>query len=302
MTHTTHTGRSPVEVASDLITLVEAGSRVALDMQANASLRVSHKGTDLGQALTAADLAIGDLFRRALGSRLIEEETADAISKNEVRTLLSEPDWTFVADPIDGTKPFAGGLASWGIMIGACRSGWPEVGVIALPVWEGNRAAPGNLSPGDRVGLLLAAWDGQAFIAPTRNGCRTCELTPLRPPAVQRFHVGWLPVAAQRYTLDYSKGLFPWCESAFVADAARLALGELDATTFNHKLWDLTAPLPILMALGFRLYHWPDLQPPPDESVADLFDGDHTCHDDLWLICRDVKTATTLGGAIKRAS
>ena len=125
-------------------------------------------------------------------------------------------------------------------------------------------------------------------------------LAALRRPGRQTSHVGWLPVGASSYTLDYSLGFFPWSESSFASDAALLALGGLDATPFSHKLSDLAAPLPILEALGYGLYHWPDLAA-PDRLIPAMFDEHHSCHNDLWLVCRNLEQASALSAAIRKA-
>src|SRR4051812_12171390 len=67
-------------------------------------LNVEHKGDGLGEALTDADLAISRMLHSRFGPRLIEEETAAALGYAEAKRMLSEPAWTFIGDPIDGSK------------------------------------------------------------------------------------------------------------------------------------------------------------------------------------------------------
>jgi len=261
---------------------------------------VTHKDTGLGQALTEADLAVSHLLHARLGPRLIEEETVDQLGYDHAKKLLGEDEWTFVGDPIDGTKAYAAGLASWGTMVAACRSGWPRAGVMSLPAWFDDRADPFAVRhAADQRGLLLAAIDGVAYWAPTRAGQRTQELQRLQRPDRCTHHIGWLPVAAQRYTLDYEQGFFPWSESSAVSDAALLALGRIDATCVNHMLWDSAAILPVLEALGFELYRWPDLARRPDQLI-DVFDQRFSGHDALWLMCRDQAAAQGLARAVRR--
>ena len=56
--------------------------------------------------------------------------------------MLARDAWTFVGDPIDGTRPFAGGLSGWGVMVAACRAGWPRACVMNLPAWNEDRSRP----------------------------------------------------------------------------------------------------------------------------------------------------------------
>ncbi|WP_232627909.1 inositol monophosphatase family protein [Methylobacterium sp. Leaf118] len=283
-----------------MLTFVEEAAAIALTMRA-AGLAVSHKAGDLGQALTEADLAISRMLHARFGPRLIEEETAGSLGRAEAAALLRQEEWTFIADPIDGTKPYAGGLNGWGTMIAACRGGAPEIGVLLLPAWSEPRDRIGMAVPPDQArGLLLTAFEGRAAWAPTLGGRRTEALRPIPLPTARTYHVGWLCNASKRFVLDYEQGFFPWCESGAIADAALVASGRLDATTFDHKLWDLAPALPIFKALGLRLYHWPDLAEAP-AAVIDLFDERFSAHDDLWLLCRTRQDAAEFAAAIRRA-
>ena len=264
-------------------------------------LAVAHKDGDLGQALTQADERISVMMSAAFGPRLIEEETASAWTSPRVRQTLAERDWTFIGDPIDGTKPFAGGLPGWGTMIAACRDGWPVASVIGLPAWVDERDRPGlAMQAAPQRGLLIAAAGARSFCSPMVDGRMTGPLRPLLRPPGNSYHIGWLPVAAQNFTLDYCRGFFPWCESGVVSDAASLATGRLAATTFNAKLWDLAPVLPIYRAAGMTLFGWPDLRPPPDH-ILDMFDDDFTSGEALWIAAPDAPTARRIAEAIRRA-
>jgi fructose-1,6-bisphosphatase/inositol monophosphatase family enzyme len=262
---------------------------------------MTNKGPGLGQALTEADRAVSRLLHEHFGPDLIEEETAEELEHAAAKSLLARDAWTFVGDPIDGTRPFAGGLSGWGVMVAACRSGWPRACVMSLPAWNEDRSGPARAEPAEAAsGILLAANEGRALWAPTRGGRRTAPLRPLETMLRRTGHVGWLAVTAQRYTLDYERGWFPWSEGGTISDAALLATGRLDATLSNNRLWDLAPVLPLFEAPGFDLYRWPDLTQPP-AALIDLFDAELSAHDDLWLVCRDRAQAADLAAAIRRA-
>ncbi|SDM19448.1 fructose-1,6-bisphosphatase [Methylobacterium phyllostachyos] len=288
------------DVLARMLVFVEEAAPLALRMRA-AGLDMTNKGSDLGQALTEADLAVSRLLHERFGPDLIEEETAGDLGHATASALLARDAWTFVADPIDGTRPFAGGLPGWGVMVAACRSSWPRIGVMSLPVWNEDRAGPAQIGPPETArGILLAACEGQALWAPTQGGPTTEPLRVLERPATRTGHVGWLAVSAQRYTLDYGRGWFPWSEGGSISDAALLATGRLDATLTSNMPWDLAPILPVLEALGFKLFHWPDLAEPPTAFI-DLYDAELSGHDDLWMICRDRDQAADLARAIRRA-
>ncbi|GJE13903.1 MULTISPECIES: inositol monophosphatase family protein [Methylobacterium] len=297
---TARTDTPAQDVLARMLAFAEEAAPLALAMRAR-GLDMTNKGPDLGQALTEADLAVSRLLHDRFGPDLIEEETAGELGQSAARALLARDAWTFVGDPIDGTRPFAGGLPGWGVMVAACRASWPRACVMSLPAWNEDRSHPVRAEPAEAAqGILLAASEGQAFWAPTRGGRQAEGLRPLERRIGRTGHVGWLAVAAQRFTLDYGRGWFPWGEGGAIADAALLATGRLDATLSNHRLWDLAPLLPLFEALGFHLYHWPDLADPP-AALVDLFDASLSAHDDLWMVCRDRAQAADLAAAIRLA-
>lgn len=285
------------DVFNRMLLFAEDAAGTALALRA-AGLDVSHKDGDLGQALTQADLEISSMLRERFGMRVVEEETADDLGRPAAVRMLSEASWTYVADPIDGTKPYAGGLNGWGTMIAACRNGRPEMSVLILPSWSEARDRLRTLAPpAEQRGVLIAACEGMAYWAPTLGGRRAEGLQQLPPSTAPTYHVGWLCNASKRYILDFEQGFFPWCESGAIADAALLATGRLDATVHNHKLWDLAPVLPIFEALGFSLYRWPDLTPAP-VAIIDLFDDNFSAQNSLWLVCRGKEAAAKFANAI----
>ncbi|GJD72536.1 inositol monophosphatase family protein [Methylobacterium goesingense] len=287
----------PPGVVEQMLEFAAHAAELALMLRAE-GLQISHKGGDLGQALTQADLAISHMLHERFGPRVIEEETAEAIGRTASAELLASADWTFVADPIDGTKPYAGGLSGWGTMIAACRNGRPEASVLTLPAWCEAHQPPGvAIPPLGQRGLLLAAYEGKAYCASTVGGRPVEELRQIVVSDLPTYHIGWLCNAAKRYTLDFERGYFPWCESGAIADTALLATGRLDATVHNHKLWDLAPAMPVFEALGFSLYRWPDLaDAPPD--IIDLFNAEFSAHESLWLVCRSREQAKKFAEAI----
>lgn len=196
---------------------------------------MGHTGDRLRQAFTEADLKISRPVGDRFGQHAIEEITADQSGWAAARTLLARPNWTFVADPIDGTKPCAGGLPGWGTMIAAWYCGWLEAGLVSLPAWFDDREGRiQHRSVHQERGLILAAQYGVTYWAPTPGGWRTRDLRLLNHPSLQTHRVGWLVPTAQRSTQDYQRGFVPWSESGAISDRALVATGRLDTTFSKH--------------------------------------------------------------------
>lgn len=94
-------------------------------------LRIVSEKEGAGNYATIADQEsenlILDLLRRnplLASHRILAEESEEVVSESE---------WQWVIDPIDGTPPFKNGLPEFGISIGVLRNNEPVVGVIAMP-------------------------------------------------------------------------------------------------------------------------------------------------------------------------
>ena len=94
---------------------------------------------------------------------LIEREFPDhGISGEEFGEKPSRSGYTWVLDPIDGTRAFIAGLPLWGVLIALSHGGKPIVGIMDQPYLE------------ERFRGWLSAEDGGATL--TARG----ETTPLR--------------------------------------------------------------------------------------------------------------------------
>ena len=90
------------------------------------------KGKFFDQVVTAADRESEALIRRRLrknfpGTNIMGEEEGYEDHGSE---------WTWVCDPLDGTRNFASGYLYWGVSIGLLHQNVPVVGVIHLPPFK----------------------------------------------------------------------------------------------------------------------------------------------------------------------
>jgi myo-inositol-1(or 4)-monophosphatase len=79
--------------------------------------------------VTVADRA-AELAIRAL----IEDRYPDhGVIGEEFEDRPAQSPWTWVIDPIDGTRAFITGLPTWGVLIGLCHEGKPILGALDQP-------------------------------------------------------------------------------------------------------------------------------------------------------------------------
>ena len=79
--------------------------------------------------VTEADRAA----EKAMRAVLKEQRPEDAILGEEFGATVGTSGLTWVLDPIDGTRAFISGAASWGVLIGVTDANGPILGVIDQP-------------------------------------------------------------------------------------------------------------------------------------------------------------------------
>ncbi|TYC65083.1 phosphatase [Stappia sp. BW2] len=119
---------------SELDCLVKAALNLA-DATANLSVEawssefaVSYKPD--GSSLTPADLSIEVRWREEIRRQF----PTHGILGEEYGSDAGSSAFTWVLDPIDGTRQFGAGLLNYASLISLCRDGLPILGIIDLPI------------------------------------------------------------------------------------------------------------------------------------------------------------------------
>ncbi|CUJ34570.1 Inositol-1-monophosphatase [Cognatishimia activa] len=119
---------------SDLEHYISTALKLAADATETAhqtwsqDLLVDYKAD--GSALTQADLNIEIRWREAIRKNY----PSHGILGEEFGTETGDSAFTWVLDPIDGTRAFGAGLLNYASLISLCRDGTPILGLIALPM------------------------------------------------------------------------------------------------------------------------------------------------------------------------
>ncbi len=98
----------------------------------NTSATISHKAG--GSPVTEADHLVDCFLKQHFSGLLPEagwlsEETEDSAARLDKRLLL-------VVDPIDGTRAFARGEATWAVAVALVRDGRPLIGIVHAPALD----------------------------------------------------------------------------------------------------------------------------------------------------------------------
>ncbi|MEM1201624.1 MAG: inositol monophosphatase family protein [Acidobacteriota bacterium] len=102
-----------------------AGRRTLAYFQAGVEVEAKADGTPV----TRADREAEALLRREIRSRYPD----DALRGEEYDDEAGSTGWTWVLDPIDGTKSFVHGVPFYSVLVAVCEGTRPVVGVIHLP-------------------------------------------------------------------------------------------------------------------------------------------------------------------------
>lgn len=109
------------------LSLADAGNELAEDAW-RGKLEVTYK--EDGSSLTQADLSIETLWRERISHSFPDH----SILGEEFGAETGASAYTWVLDPIDGTRQFATGLLNFATLISLCQDDTPVLGIIDLPL------------------------------------------------------------------------------------------------------------------------------------------------------------------------
>ncbi len=170
---------------------------------------------------------IWQISARYPGHAILSEEGGASVA---IQQAQNDSEFSWVIDPIDGTRAFASGLPVWGVSIGILRRNKPFVGGLYLPVtkelyWGNGREAYYNDRP----------------IQPITSVDLESALVFLAVPS--SFHL--------KYKISYPRIRSLGSTAAHLAYVATGAA--VGAFTQRVSLWDLAGLLPVLAAVGVEI-------------------------------------------------
>jgi len=213
--------------------------------------------------VTLADRGAEAAIRRLIAERYPEH----GVIGEEYGEDRPDADFTWVLDPIDGTRAFISGLPVWTTLIALRHQGRPVVGLIG-------QAYLGEAFVGSRRGASLVRGD---------------DLYPLR--------VRPCPSMAEALIATTDQNIFRgedadrWSRARKAARLARygcdayayamVALGTMDAVIETGlKAWDIEAAIPVIEGAGGLISHW-NGEPIGQDGGNMLIAGDARVRDEL---------------------
>ncbi len=228
------------EFTACAIELADAAGETILPLFRSGTAVENKRAKSAYDPVTEADRAAERVIRDILMERYPEH----SVWGEELPPHTGDSPYTWVLDPIDGTKAFVMGIPVWSTLIGLLEDGAPLIGVMNQPfVGERFVGAPGCSaleSAGDRRILHTSATTelSEALLATTFPGPTRSSDTYRRYLALE----------------DRSKG------SRYGADAyfyCLLAAGSIDLVVdANMGDYDIVALIPIIEGAGGVVTTW----------------------------------------------
>lgn len=226
---------------SELETLMNSALSLAdlgADLSAEAwssDLLVDYK-TD-GSSLTQADLLIEARWREQIKRKF----PSHGILGEEYGSDTGSSAFTWVLDPIDGTRQFGTGLLNFASLISVCRDGVPVLGIIDLPVPRARYVAA------EGKGTLFA---GRLVRSSSRQDMMESVVSLANPDSFQK-------QSAQGYENLRSTGRLRVFDGGAAAYGA-LARGLVDICLNGDDLdaYDICALCPVVREAGGEITDW----------------------------------------------
>ncbi len=188
--------------------------------------------------VTIADRAAEQAMRAVLGERFPDH----GVLGEEFGHDRADAEYTWVLDPIDGTRAFITGRPVFGTLIGLMRGATPILGIIDQPI-----TAERWIGVAGRRTVFRGPFGGRA-------GCRPCggldraELSLTSPQLLGSETARWDRLAAQVRRVSYGGDCYAY---------GLLALGQIDIIAERElKIWDWAALVPIIEGAGGAITDW----------------------------------------------
>ena len=200
----------------------------------NAGVDVEHKGDDT--PVTIADREAETLIRSTIAKFF---PTHAILGEEHGKSIGGDPDYTWIVDPIDGTKSFIHGVPLYGSVVGCVVKGEPRVGAVYLPPLGDMFAAAEGLG---------ATWNGRR--------CRVSEVDKVEDATILAGSITRAMARSDAYEILSNRCRLNrgWGDVfGYMLVASGRAEVMLDPTI---SIWDIAGVAPIVREAGGFFGNW----------------------------------------------
>ncbi len=228
-----------VELAETAHAMANAARAAILPFFRSRGLKTEDKGATLFDPVTAADRAAEAAMRAVLAQRRPD----DAILGEEEGAKPGSTGFTWVLDPIDGTRGFISGTPTWGVLIALNLDTGPIYGLIDQP-YIGERFE-GGFGRAQMIGPLGEQTLGVRATTDLSDAVLFTTFPELGSP-VER--AGFEAVRDQVRLVRYGMDCYAY---------ALLAAGQIDLVIeAGLHSYDIAAPIAVIQAAGGIVTDW----------------------------------------------
>ena len=205
----------------------------------NKNFKVSNKLKGKGyDPVTTSDKAFEKFIRAKIKNKFPDHQVVG----EEFGHKKSKSDFTWVIDPIDGTRSFVIGNPTWSNLISLNFKGNPILGLANFPVLKKY-----YLNYSDKVAYIVNNGKRKKISVNKKVSFKNVKVSAA-------FH-GWLPLDKQKKIPQILKLMqFP-CSDAL--SYSHLAEGRVDIVIqCSNKIWDIHPLIPIIKAAGGYISTW----------------------------------------------
>lgn len=189
--------------------------------------------------VTAADRAVEARLRAGIGERFPDH---GVFGEEDVAAPGSSP-WSWMIDPIDGTRGFVSGFLHWGMLLALRHGEQPIMGVVHQPftgeTWIGSSNGARFTRQGDARGLQTRSCSQLAL----------ATLASTDPYLFEDAEATAFDALRQTVRLTrFGSDCYAYC---------MLAMGQVDLVVESGlKPWDVQALMPLVNAAGGVITNW----------------------------------------------
>ena len=210
----------------------------------NRTFKVSNKLKGKGyDPVTTSDRA----FEKFIRSRIKKKFPTHQVIGEEYGSTNSKSDYTWVIDPIDGTRSYVIGNPTWSNLISLNYKGYPIMGLANFPMLNKY-----YLNYNDKISYVVE--NGKKRRIKVNKKIKFSQVK-----VSGAFH-GWLPFKKQMKIPKVLKLIRFKCPDSL--SYALLAEGRIDVVIqCANKIWDIHPIIPIVKAAGGILSTWDNRDP-----------------------------------------
>ena len=204
------------------------------------SVAVENKAeNDEFDPVTAADRSCERTIRERIESQYPDHEI-----RGEEFADTGTNEWTWLIDPIDGTRAFISGFTHWGVLLGLLRNSAPYLGVMVQPfldeVFVGDGSVATYIRNGDEMSMKTRTLETLADATLATTDPKLFE-SQSDKKVLEKLEAN---VRLTRYGNDCYQ-------------YAMVALGQIDLVVENClKPWDILPLVPIVTGAGGIVSNW----------------------------------------------